>query len=78
MKKLFKGFAQKQMQRCIDAKMHSPNNVKDYASMPLCLYASKIAFTLAKKFSPRPQCHLSGRGRNRSRGTRRTDAGEGG
>ena len=45
---------EKQMHRCLDAKMHSPNNVKDYASMPPCLYASKIAFTLAEKFSPRP------------------------
>jgi len=32
-----------------EKQMHSPNNVKNYASMPLCLYASKkIAFTLAE------------------------------
>jgi len=46
MRKLFEGLKQKQMHRCLDAKMHSQNNVKDYAS----------------KLSPRPQCHLSGRG----------------
>jgi len=69
---------EKQMHRCLDAKMHSLNNVKDYASMPPCFYASKkIAFTLAKKFSPRPQCHLSGRGSNCTRGTSVTGAGEG-
>jgi len=54
MTKLFERLTQKQMHGCLDAKMHSPNNVKDYASMPPCLYASKIAFTLAEKFSPRP------------------------
>jgi len=43
MTKFRKGFREKQMHRCLDAKMHSPNNVKDYASMPLCLYASKLS-----------------------------------
>ena len=57
------------MHGCEDAKMHSPNNVKDYASMPPCLYASKLF--------PRPQCHLSGRGSNCTRGTSVTGAGEG-
>ena len=32
MAKLFEGLTQKQMHRCLDAKIHSPNNVKDYAS----------------------------------------------
>jgi len=35
MTKFRKGLTQKQMHRCLDAKMHSLNNVKDYAKLSL-------------------------------------------